>query len=99
MERLDLKNTDPKACVQWSTKDGATHSTRSAVATKVKMKYNFELNVIEEETGEQICTVQAYSLESLEEQLRKVEHAIERHEEQNLDFANDSGLGAKIDDE
>lgn len=44
------------------------------------MSYEITLKVREQETGEVLCRIQAYSLESLEEQLHKVSHAISHHE-------------------
>jgi len=42
------------------------------------MKFRYTASVTDEDTDEVIAVVSAYSMESLEEQLRKLEHAVER---------------------
>lgn len=44
------------------------------------MTYSYILEVFEEESGDKVCQVEAMTLESLEEQLRKVEHAQKKYE-------------------
>lgn len=45
------------------------------------MKYLFLLSVSDAETGDDICSIEAYSQESLEEQLRKIAPAIKKYED------------------
>ena len=54
------------------------------------MKYFYELVVSEPETGETIARIEAYSQESLQEQLSKVDKAIEGFEEKQIDYAKDN---------
>lgn len=55
------------------------------------MNLRFVLTVVDDETSETIVRVEALSQESLDEQWRKVDTAIESYQEKHLDFAKDNG--------
>ena len=55
------------------------------------MNYRFILEVKEETSDERVILIDAPTLEMLEEQLRKVEHAIESYEEKQEDYGKDNG--------
>lgn len=59
------------------------------------MKYLYLLSVSNAETGEDVCSVEAYSQESLQKQLRKVDSAIAKYEEDKKIEANDESLCGK----
>lgn len=44
------------------------------------MKYLYLLSVSDAELGDDVCNIEAYSLESLEEQLKKIQPAINKYE-------------------
>ena len=65
----------------------------------MELKINFELVATDEHNEEVIGRIQAYSLESLEEQLHKIEKAVERYKKMKEEEALIEQIGDEDDEE
>lgn len=63
------------------------------------MKYLYLLSVSNSETGENVCNLEAYSLESLEEQLRKIPIAVDKYETEKQESEDAYGEEESIEQE